>query len=74
MSRVIMEAEDIVRMKDAELANEREENARLRVALEASERAQELAIENGLKWQRAYNEARKQLQSWADDFDGGNEL
>lgn len=74
MSGIIMEQEDFVRLKDAELAAEREENARLRVRCQAAEEGQELAIANGLKWQRAYMKARKQLQSWADEADQQSKL
>jgi hypothetical protein len=33
-----------------------------------------LAIAEGLKWQRQYAEARKQLQSWADEVDAEAKL
>lgn len=69
-----MEAEDFMHLRDAELAAEREENARLRIRCEAAERGQELAIANGLKFQRLYFEARRQLQSWADEADKDNAL
>jgi hypothetical protein len=69
MNEVIMEQEDFIRLKDAELASLREELARERARRESAERGEELAIASGLQWQRKYNEARKQLQSWADVAD-----
>jgi hypothetical protein len=69
MNEVIMEQEDFIRLKDAELASLREELARERARRESAERGEELAIASGLQWQRKYNEARKQLQSWADYAD-----
>ncbi len=69
MSGVIMEAEDIIAMKNAEVAALQEELVRERTAREAAERAQDLAISEGLKWQRQYNQARKQLQAWSDEAD-----
>jgi hypothetical protein len=74
MSGVIMEAEDIIAMKNAEVAALTEELVRERAAREAAERAQDLAIAEGLKWQRQYNEARKQLQAWADEADAEAKL
>ena len=69
MNEVMMEQEDFIRLKDAELASLREELARERARRESAERGEELAISSGLNWQRQYNEARKQLQSWADVAD-----
>ena len=74
MSGIIMEAEDIIAHYRAEAGSLREELARERVAREAAERAQDLAITEGLKWQRQYNEARKQLQAWADEADAEAKL
>jgi hypothetical protein len=69
MSGIIMEAEDIIAHYRAEAGSLREELVRERTAREAAERAQDLAIAEGLKWQRQYAEARKQLQAWADEAD-----
>lgn len=66
MNEVIMEQEDFIRLKDAEIAALTEELVRERARREAAEKGEELAIASGLQWQRKYNEARKQLQSWAD--------
>ena len=69
MSAVIMETEDYLAIQRAELASLNEELARERARRESAERGEELAIASGLQWQRKYNEARKQLQSWADYAD-----
>lgn len=69
MKSIIMEAEDIIAMKNAEVAALQEELVRERASREAAERAQDLAIAEGLKWQRQYAEARKQLQAWSDQAD-----
>ena len=74
MSGVIMEAEDLIAHHRAEAELLREELVRERTAREAAERAQDLAIAEGLKWQRQYNEARKQLQAWADEADAEAKL
>jgi hypothetical protein len=69
MSAVIMETEDYLAIQRAELASLNEELSRERARRESAERGEELAIASGLQWQRKYNEARKQLQSWADVAD-----
>lgn len=69
MSSVMMEQEDFLRLKDAEIASLHEELARERARRESAEKGEELAIAAGLRWQRQYQEARKQLQSWADEAD-----
>lgn len=74
MSGVIMEAEDIIAHYRAESESLREELVRERTAREAAERAQDFAITEGLKWQRQYTQARKQLQAWADEVDAETRL
>lgn len=74
MSGVMMEQEDFLRLKDAEIASLHEELARERARREAAEKGEELAISSGLQWQRKYNEARQQLQSWADLADADIKL
>jgi hypothetical protein len=69
MNEVMMEQEDFIRLKDAEIAALQEELIRERARREAAEKGEELAIGSGLQWQRKYHEARKQLQSWADFAD-----
>ena len=66
MSGVIMESEDYIAILKAEVGSLNEELVRERARREAAEKGEELAIASGLQWQRKYNEARKQLQSWAD--------
>ena len=66
MSGVIMESEDYIAILRAEVGSLNEELVRERARREAAEKGEELAIATGLQWQRKYNEARKQLQSWAD--------
>lgn len=69
MSGIIMETEDYLAIQRAEIASLNEELVRERARREAAEKGEELAIASGLQWQRKYNEARKQLQSWADFAD-----
>ena len=69
MNEVMMEQEDFIRLKDAEIAALQEELIRERARREAAEKGEELAISAGLRWQRQYQDARKQLQSWADEAD-----
>lgn len=66
MSGIVMESEDYIAILKAEVGSLNEELARERARREAAEKGEELAIASGLQWQRKYNEARKQLQSWAD--------
>lgn len=66
MSGIIMESEDYIAILRAEVGSLNEELVRERARREAAEKGEELAIASGLQWQRKYNEARKQLQSWAD--------
>lgn len=61
-----MESEDYIAILKAEVGSLNEELVRERARREAAEKGEELAIASGLQWQRKYNEARKQLQSWAD--------
>ena len=74
MSGVIMESEDYIAILKAEVGSLNEELVRERARREAAEKGEELAIASGLQWQRKYNEARKQLQSWADYADEENKL
>lgn len=69
MSGVIMESEDYIAILKAEVGSLNEELVHERARREAAEKGEELAIASGLQWQRKYNEARKQLQSWADEAD-----
>jgi len=64
-----MEAEDYIRFKDAELAAEREENARLRVRCEAVDKEADLLMQENLRLKREVHDLRKQVQSWADEAD-----
>lgn len=66
MSGIVMESEDYIAILKAEVGSLNEELVRERARREAAEKGEELAIASGLQWQRKYNEARKQLQSWAD--------
>lgn len=66
MSSIVMESEDYIAILKAEVGSLNEELVRERARREAAEKGEELAIASGLQWQRRYNEARKQLQSWAD--------
>ena len=74
MSGVIMESEDYIAILKAEVGSLNEELVRERARREAAEKGEELAIASGLQWQRKYNEAHKQLQSWADYADEENKL
>ena len=69
MSSVIMETEDYIAIQRAELASEREENARLRVRCEAVDQECELLMQEGLRLKREVHDLRKQVQSWADEAD-----
>jgi hypothetical protein len=69
MSGVIMESEDYIAILKAEVGSLNEELVRERARREAAEKGEELAISAGLRWQRQYQDARKQLQSWADEAD-----
>ena len=52
MNEVMMEQEDFIRLKDAEIAALQEELIRERARREAAEKGEELAIATGLQWQR----------------------
>ena len=69
MSGVIMETEDYIAIQRAELAAEREENARLRVRCESVEKEVDLLMEENLRLKREVHDLRKQVQSWADEAD-----
>lgn len=69
-----MEQEDFVRLKDAELAAEREENSRLRIRCAALEKENDLLIQSNLMLKREAHDLRKQVQSWADEADADIQL
>ena len=69
MKDLIMEMEDFVRLKDAEIGSLREELAAERARRVAAEREAELCFEAAQLVTKENVAMRKQLQSWADDAD-----
>lgn len=69
MKDLVMEMEDYVRLKDAEIAALREELAHERMKRAAAEREAELCFQAAQVTTRENVAMRKRLQSWADDAD-----
>ena len=69
MKDLVMEMEDYVRLKDAEIMALREELGHERMKRMAAEREAEICFEAAQTTTRENVAMRKQLESWADDAD-----
>lgn len=69
MKDLVMEMEDYLRLKDAEIASLREELALERMKRAAAEHECDLFLEAARVTTRENLAMRKRLESWADDAD-----